>query len=72
MKWGLKWMDKYSQKFREWVILLGYIGVGAGFVGLVFISYLLIKNLGIFGILPSQATHLFLLSSIRLFILINI
>ena len=45
MKWGLKWMDKYSQKFKEWVILLGYIGVGAGLVGLVFISYLLIKNL---------------------------
>ncbi|MBT4935321.1 site-2 protease family protein [Candidatus Woesearchaeota archaeon] len=45
MKWGLKWMDKYSKKFREWIILLGYIGVGAGFVGLVFISYILIKNL---------------------------
>jgi len=45
MKWGLKWMDKYSQKFREWIILLGYIGVGAGYVGLVFISVLLIKNL---------------------------
>lgn len=45
MKWGLKWMDKYAGKFREWIILLGYIGVGAGYVGLVFISYLLIKNL---------------------------
>ncbi|MBI2103091.1 site-2 protease family protein [Candidatus Woesearchaeota archaeon] len=45
MKWGLKWMDKVSQKYREWIILLGYIGVGAGFVGLVVISYVLIKNL---------------------------
>jgi len=45
MKWGLKWMDKYSKKFREWIILFGYIGMGAGFVGLVFISYTLIKNL---------------------------
>ena len=45
MKWGLKWMDKYSQKFREWIILLGYIGVGVGFIGLVAISYILIKNL---------------------------
>lgn len=44
-KWGLKWMDKYSAKFREWVILLGYIGVGAGYVGLIFISYILIRNL---------------------------
>jgi len=45
MKWGLKWMDKYANKYREWVILLGYIGVGAGFVGLVAISVILIKNL---------------------------
>ncbi|MDP3698619.1 MAG: site-2 protease family protein [Nanoarchaeota archaeon] len=44
-KWGLRWMDKYSQKFREWVILFGYIGIGAGFVGLVVISYFLIVNL---------------------------
>ena len=44
-KWGLAWMDKYSKKFREWVILLGYIGVGAGYVGLIVISYVLIKNL---------------------------
>lgn len=45
MKWGLQWMDKYSQKFREWVVLFGYIGMGAGFVGLVIISYVLIQNL---------------------------
>ena len=37
MKLGLRWMDKYSQKFREWVILSGYIGMGTGFVGLVVI-----------------------------------
>src|SRR3989344_7587862 len=44
-KLGLKWMDKYANKFREWVILSGYIGVGAGFVGLIVISVLLIKNI---------------------------
>ncbi len=44
-KWGLRWMDKYSEKYREWIILFGYIGVGAGFVGLAVISYVLIKNL---------------------------
>src|SRR3989338_538901 len=44
-KLGLKWMDKYSQKFREWVILFGYIGMGTGFVGLIVISYVLIQNL---------------------------
>ena len=45
MKWGLKWMDKYSAKYREWVILCGYVGMGAGFVGLITISYVLINNL---------------------------
>ncbi len=45
MKWGLRWMDTVSSKYRQWVILLGYIGVGAGYIGLIFISYILVKNL---------------------------
>ncbi len=45
MKWGLRWMDKYAKKFRQWIILLGYVGTGIGFAGLVFISYVLCKNL---------------------------
>src|SRR3989338_2433773 len=45
MKWGLRWMDKYSEKHCEWVILLGYIGVGVGFIGMVVMGYFLIKNL---------------------------
>lgn len=44
-KWGLRWMDKYSQKYKEWIILLGYVGTGIGFIGMVFISVILIKNL---------------------------
>ncbi len=45
MKWGLKWMDKYAAKFREWVILLGYIGTGVGFIGMLVISFVLVQNL---------------------------
>ncbi|MDO8511250.1 MAG: site-2 protease family protein [Nanoarchaeota archaeon] len=44
-KFGLRWMDYVSTKFREWIVLFGYIGMGAGFVGLVIISYVLISNL---------------------------
>ncbi len=44
-KWGLKFIEKISQRYREWIKLLGYIGIGAGYVGLVGISYILIKNL---------------------------
>ena len=45
MKLGIRWMDRCVAQFREWIVLLGYIGVGAGYVGLIFISYILIKNL---------------------------
>ena len=44
-KWGMKWMDKYAAKYREWVILLGYVGAGVGFMGLIAISVILAKNL---------------------------
>ena len=44
-KFGLRWMDYIASKFREWIILFGYIGMGAGFVGLAIISYVLISNL---------------------------
>ncbi len=45
MKFGLKFIEKFAQKRRQLVILLGYIGVGAGYLGLIIISYVLIKNL---------------------------
>lgn len=45
MKFGLKFIEKFAQKYRSLTILLGYIGVGAGYIGLIFISYILIKNL---------------------------
>ena len=38
-------MDKYAKKHREWVILLGYIAAGTGFIGMAFISFYLLKNL---------------------------
>lgn len=44
-KWGLRWMDRTVQRWKEWIVLFGYIGVGIGFVGMIFISYTLIKNL---------------------------
>src|SRR3989338_7769484 len=44
-KWGIAWMDRVSEKYREWIILLGYIGIGVGFIGMGFIGFYLIKNL---------------------------
>ncbi|MBI2662557.1 site-2 protease family protein [Candidatus Woesearchaeota archaeon] len=55
-KIGLVWMDKYSAKFKEWIILLGYIGVGVGFIGMLLISYTLIKNIYDLITIPSAVS----------------
>ena len=44
-KVGLKLMDKWANKHREGLKLLGYIGIGAAYVGLIFITVVLIKSL---------------------------
>jgi len=56
MKFGLRFIEKFVNKFREPTILLGYIGVGAGYVGLIFISYILVKNLVDLVIKPSAVS----------------
>ena len=39
---GIRLMDRLAGKYREWVKLFGYVGIGIGFVGLVLISALLL------------------------------
>ncbi len=56
MKWGLKWMDKYAAKYKEWVILIGYIATGVGFIGMIFISGYLIFELFYLFFVPKAAT----------------
>ncbi len=45
--WGLALMERISSKYRAWVQLYGYIAVGIGFVGMLYISlgvlYFLVK-----------------------------
>ncbi|MFA6461489.1 MAG: site-2 protease family protein [Candidatus Woesearchaeota archaeon] len=55
-KFGLRWIEKFSKKFKEWIVLLGYIGIGTGFVGLLFISYIIIKNLYDLLFVPNTAS----------------
>ena len=38
-------LNRFIKKHREWVILAGYSGVGIGFIGMIMISFELIKNL---------------------------
>lgn len=32
---GIKWMEKYAKKYKEAIILFGYISIGIGFVGMI-------------------------------------
>ncbi|MEK6901186.1 MAG: site-2 protease family protein [Nanoarchaeota archaeon] len=43
-KWGLSWMENTARRFRQWIILLGYTGTGIGFIGMIFIIVILVKN----------------------------
>jgi Zn-dependent protease len=42
---GLKFIGRISEKYRELVKIIGLVGIGAGFIGLVAISIMLIQNL---------------------------
>lgn len=44
-KIGLPLMEKWSKKYREILRLLGYIGIGASYIGLIFITLYLFKNI---------------------------
>jgi len=44
-KIGLKIIKSIGTKHRELIKILGYIGIGIGFIGMFFVSYLLIDNL---------------------------
>lgn len=55
-KIGLKQMDSISSKYREYVKLFGYIGIGAAYIGLVVISIMLFKNLfNLFTVADAQS-----------------
>ncbi|MBW2992199.1 site-2 protease family protein [Candidatus Woesearchaeota archaeon] len=42
---GLKFIDNFSTKHKELVKIVGLIGIGVGFIGLIAISALLIQNM---------------------------
>ncbi len=43
--WGLKLMNSLAKKYRKFVIYIGYLGILAGFLGMILISYGLINNI---------------------------
>jgi len=55
-KIGLGLMDRLGTKHSETIKLLGYIGIGAGYVGLFMILYYMIKNLFTLIMIPTATS----------------
>jgi hypothetical protein len=56
-KFGLKFMDKISSKYRELVKLIGYCFVGFGFAGMIFISINILIMLFNLFITPKETSQ---------------
>jgi membrane-associated protease RseP (regulator of RpoE activity) len=41
---GIRFINKLATRFREWIKLFGYVGVGVGFLGLIVISVLMVTS----------------------------
>ncbi len=44
-KIGLRLIRGIGKKHKELIKILGYIGIGVGFIGMIFVSYIMLKNL---------------------------
>jgi membrane-associated protease RseP (regulator of RpoE activity) len=55
-KVGLKLMERWGKKYCEQIKLLGYIGIGAGYIGLFVIIYFMLKNLITLLSVPTATT----------------
>ncbi|MFP4118629.1 MAG: site-2 protease family protein [Candidatus Woesearchaeota archaeon] len=43
-KFGIRFINKYAKKYREFIKLLGYIGIGIGYAGMIYISIFVIRG----------------------------
>ena len=52
-KLGINFIDKVSKKYKEFIKIYGLSGIGFGFIGMLFIAYLMIKTIFYFISKPS-------------------
>ena len=60
-KVGLKLMDKLGTKYREFFRIVGYLAIGAGILGLIFISFMIVHQLFTLIFFPKPGTGIALL-----------
>lgn len=56
--WGLGLMNRIASRYRELVKLLGYIGIGVGFLGMFFIVFILLQSVFTLITVPNSPSPL--------------
>lgn len=54
--WGISFMDRIASRHREMVKLLGYVGIGAGFLSMLFIVFILVQSVFVLLTVPDAAS----------------
>ena len=44
-RFGIKFMDYFSKKFRKLLVFIGYAGIAIGFIGMAILSFSLVQNI---------------------------
>lgn len=52
-RFGISYIARFAKKYKEWIKLFGYTGMGVGFMGMIAISYLLLRGLYDLVFVPS-------------------
>ena len=50
---GIRFIEGFAERFREWVVLFGLTGIGVGFLGMIVISVMLVYGLVQIFVSPS-------------------
>ena len=66
-KWGIPLMDRIGKKHSEFIKLLGYIGIGVGFIGMLIILCFMVKGVYDAILIPSApATFSLVIPGVRI------
>jgi membrane-associated protease RseP (regulator of RpoE activity) len=64
-KWGLKLMDSWAKKHRRFFVILGYVGIVVGFLGMLLMGFELFRNIFDLFTNPDAAVNAGLVAPIK-------